>query len=67
MFEGKTLADEGREGEFFESEDQFMQLAAVAPRSNCVMDNSKLLSTGVSMSHVEDAIVKSLRSWVPSN
>ncbi len=50
-----------REFRFFESEEQFMAKAAKAPRSNCTMDNSKLLSTGVAMSEVHDAIAKSLR------
>lgn len=49
--------------EFFESETEFMALAAKTPRSNCVMDNSKLRSTGIGISAVEDAIVRSLRQW----
>lgn len=50
---------------FFRSEEEFMRLAANTPRSNCVMDNSKLLSTGIEMSDVEDAIIASLKSWTP--
>ncbi len=49
--------------EFFESEQQFMKQAARTPRSNCVMDNSKLLATGIEISHVTDAIAKSLNNW----
>lgn len=49
--------------DFFESEAEFMQTAAKTPRSNCVMDNSKLLATGIQMRDVEDAIVASLRDW----
>ena len=52
---------------YFHSEDEFLQLAAKTPRSNCVLDNSKLLGTGISMSHVEDAIVRSLENWVPAS
>lgn len=48
---------------FFEDETEFMQQAAKAPRSNCIMDNSKLKATGIEISHVEDAITRSLRSW----
>ena len=33
--------------EFFEDEAEFMAVAAKTPRSNCTMDNSKLLSVGV--------------------
>lgn len=52
-----------RKFEFFEDESQFMQMAAKTPRSNCVMDNSKLLATGVAMRSVEEAIVQSLKEW----
>ncbi len=50
---------------FFDDESQFMQLAAKAPRSNCVLDNSKLVSTGIIVSDVEDAVVRSLKQWQP--
>ena len=50
--------------QFFESEEQFMQIAAKTPRSNCVMDNSKALAAGLSLSSVEDAIRDSLAKWV---
>ncbi len=54
-----------RDFQFFESEDQFMQQAAKTPRSNCVLDNSKLLNAGVVMRGVEEAIIDSLRNWQP--
>jgi len=53
----------GKEFDFFDDEDEFMQKAAKTPRSNCVMDNSKLLSTGIEIPDVEDAVVQSLRKW----
>jgi UDP-glucose 4,6-dehydratase len=56
-----------KEFSFFEDEDEFMLKAAKTPRSNCVMDNSKLLSTGIKISNVEDAIVRSLRNWQPES
>ncbi|WP_417740603.1 sugar nucleotide-binding protein [Rosistilla oblonga] len=49
--------------QFFADEAEFMQTAAKTPRSNCVMDNSKLLATGIPMRDVEDAIVASLQQW----
>lgn len=52
-----------RNFEFFDSEQEFMSMAAKTPRSNCVMDNSKLLATGIPIDSVEDAIIKSLRNW----
>jgi len=36
---------------------------AKTPRSNCVMDNSKLLSTGIKMRTVNDSIDYCLKNW----
>jgi dTDP-4-dehydrorhamnose reductase len=52
-----------KEFRFFASEDEFMQRAAKTPRSNCIMDNRKLLATGIPMRSVEDSIRHSLRHW----
>ena len=49
--------------EFFSSESDFMQKAAKTPRSNCVLDSSKLLASGIVMSEVHDAIAKALKNW----
>ena len=48
---------------FFTDEAEFMRSAAETPRSSCVLDNSKLASTGIPMRPVEDAIVASLENW----
>lgn len=48
---------------FFESEEQFMKLAAKTPRSNCVLDNSKLVSTGIEIRDVESSIESCLAQW----
>ena len=52
-----------KEFHFFDSEEEFMDLAAKTPRSNCVMDNSKLRDAGVTISEVHDAIERSLTNW----
>ncbi len=52
--------------QFFDTEEEFMRLAAKTPRSNCVLDNSKLLSTGIWVSEVHDAIIRSLHNWIPA-
>lgn len=52
-----------KEFSFFESEDEFMQVAAKTPRSNCVMDSSKLESVGIRLMPVEDAVALALRNW----
>jgi dTDP-4-dehydrorhamnose reductase len=49
--------------EFFSDEADFMAKAAKTPRSNCVLDSSKLLASGIVMSHVRDAIAKALKNW----
>jgi dTDP-4-dehydrorhamnose reductase len=49
--------------QFFKDETDFMEKAAKTPRSNCVLDSSKLLASGVVMSHVQDAIAKALKNW----
>ncbi|MBX3422537.1 MAG: sugar nucleotide-binding protein [Pirellulaceae bacterium] len=49
--------------QFFESEQEFMRLAAKTPRSNCVLDTSKLLATGIEMLPVRAAIIRALENW----
>jgi hypothetical protein len=49
--------------EFWADDDEFYRVAAKTPRSNCVMDSSKLLSTGVRMRPVLEAVEASLRNW----
>jgi len=49
--------------EFWESDEEFYRVAAKTPRSNCVLDVSKLLATGVKIRPVEEAVEASLRAW----
>jgi len=51
---------------FFEDEDDFMSKAAKTPRSNCVLDSSKLKNAGVFMRPVEEALEWSLANWSSS-
>jgi dTDP-4-dehydrorhamnose reductase len=53
--------------EFFASEADFMKVAAKTPRSNCVMDSSKLASTGIKLTEVHSAVEASLRNWKKSS
>ena len=48
---------------FFDSEEQFMNMAAKTPRSNCVLDTSKAHAAGILMTPVHDALEKALSSW----
>lgn len=54
-----------RQFRFFESEAQFMRLAARTPRSNCVLDSSKALRAGLRLSPVREAIHDCLSHWTP--
>jgi len=53
--------------EFWASDEEFYKVAAKTPRSNCVMDVSKLLNAGVKVRPVEEALDDSLRHWKPEN
>ena len=52
-----------RRFQFFESEADFMQNAAITPRSNCVLDSTKAVNAGLPLSHVLDALDKAMRNW----
>ncbi len=47
--------------QFFESEDDFMQKAAITPRSNCVLDTTKAEKAGIGMRPIEEAMIDSIR------
>lgn len=49
--------------QFFPNEADFMAKAAKTPRSNCVMDSSKLASVGIRLTEVHAAVEQALRSW----
>ena len=54
-----------RKFEFWASDEEFYKVAAKTPRSNCVMDVSKLLAAGVKIRGVEEALEHSLKNWKP--
>jgi len=49
--------------QFFENETQFMAEAAITPRSNCVLDSSKLIATGIVLTPVREAVMQALKNW----
>jgi len=53
--------------EYWSSDAEFYKVAAKTPRSNCVMDVSKLLAAGVKIRGVEEALEHSLKNWKPEN
>jgi UDP-glucose 4,6-dehydratase len=56
-----------RKFEFWESDEEFYKVAAKTPRSNCMMDVSKLLGAGIKIRPVEEALEDSLRNWRPES
>jgi dTDP-4-dehydrorhamnose reductase len=52
-----------RSFEFWKDDAEFYRVAAQTPRSNCVMDNSRLRAAGASIRPVEEALEESLRHW----
>jgi len=52
-----------KEFAFFRDEREFMAVAAKTPRSNCVLDSSKLASVGIELTPVREAIARDLRAW----
>jgi UDP-glucose 4,6-dehydratase len=59
---GKIL-NINKDFDFFESEKHFYEIGATAPRSNCILDNSKLTSSGIKIRSAEEAISDSLSNW----
>jgi dTDP-4-dehydrorhamnose reductase len=51
--------------EFWASDEEFYKVAAKTPRSNCVMDTTRLLAAGVKIRGVEEALEHSLKNWKP--
>lgn len=49
--------------QFFPSEEEFMKVAAKAPRSNCCLDTSKSQAAGVAMRPVLEALEDALKNW----
>ncbi len=52
---------------FWENDEEFYRVAAKAPRSNCVLDVSKLLATGVKLRPVEEALDDAFAHWQRKN
>jgi dTDP-4-dehydrorhamnose reductase len=55
----------GRKFEYWKDDNEFYRQAAKTPRSNCVMDVSKLLAAGVRIRGVQQALEDSLTNWKP--
>jgi dTDP-4-dehydrorhamnose reductase len=61
----ERILQPARKFEYWKDDAEFYHLAAKTPRSNCVLDVSKLLAAGVKIRPVEEALEYSLRNWIP--
>jgi len=61
----KSTLNQNRIFQFWKNDPEFYHLAAKAPRSNCILDVSKLLATGVKIRPVSDALRNALEKWQP--
>ena len=52
--------------DFFRDEDEFMRTAAKTPRSNCVLEASKIARAGIHLTEVHEAVAQALKTWVPA-
>jgi dTDP-4-dehydrorhamnose reductase len=49
--------------EFWSDDSEFYQVAAKTPRSNCILDSSKLAGVGISLRPVGEALEDSFQRW----
>jgi UDP-glucose 4,6-dehydratase len=59
----KEITGIKKEFTFLGSEKELYQIGAKAPRSNCILDNSKLINAGVKIRSAEEAIIDSIKNW----
>jgi hypothetical protein len=50
---------------FWQSDDEFYRFGAVTPRSNCILDPSKLVAAGIKIRSVGEALEDALKRWKP--
>jgi dTDP-4-dehydrorhamnose reductase len=50
---------------FWQSDDEFYRFGAVTPRSNCILDPSKLVAAGIKIRSVSEALGEAMSQWVP--
>ena len=51
--------------DFWGSDDEFYRFGAVTPRSNCILDTTKILKAGIKIRPVAEALAEALDCWVP--
>jgi dTDP-4-dehydrorhamnose reductase len=61
----KKILQPSRNFVFWADDGEFYRAGARVWRSNCVLDASKLLATGVSIRPIHEALEDALRNWLP--
>jgi len=61
----KRILKPHRTFEFWKDDAEFYSIASRAPRSNCILDVSKLLAAGVKIRSVKEALRGALLKWQP--
>lgn len=51
--------------EFWQSDDEFYRFGAITPRSNCILDTTKILKAGIHIRSVGEALEDALTRWRP--
>jgi len=59
----KSTLKPKRDFTFWESDEDFYQTGAAAPRSNCIMDSSQLVNAGIAIRPVIAALQAALNDW----
>ena len=48
---------------FWQSDDEFYRFGAVTPRSNCILDTTKILKAGIKIRSVDESMQEALARW----
>ena len=59
----KRTLQPDKDFEFWENDEEFYRFGAKTPRSNCILDATKLLSAGINIRPVEEALQDALGKW----
>jgi dTDP-4-dehydrorhamnose reductase len=62
----QSILKPDREFTFWRSDAEFYATGALTPRSNCIMDVSKLIAAGIRIRTVDEALRSSLENWTPA-
>jgi hypothetical protein len=54
----------GWKPEFWQGDDEFYRFGAVTPRSNCILDTTKILKAGIRIRSSAEAMEDALNRWV---